>query len=162
MDFYFILSDYARGAKAAAERARFAVWRALLCCAVHLLRTPTWGTKLRGMAPIFDEDGIAAGFGCPFSLRATGDNTIYWLLRPAEANKPFEVKAKYAGLTKAQFDTLLRELSKRRENIGSKTLSNAAHRTQFFDDAFENALGRRDHVTDGAHSMRGSLYSEGT
>jgi len=98
------------------------------------------------MAPRFDEDGTAAVFGCQFSLRATDDNTIYWLLRPAAvaANKPFEVvKAKYAGLTKVQFDQLLRELSKPGENMGSNSLSNAAHRTQFFDDAFESALGRR-------------------
>ena len=95
------------------------------------------------MAPHFDEDGFAADFGCPFSLRATDDNTIYWLLRPAEANKPFEVKAKFAGLTKAQFGQLLRELSKRRKDMGNNSLSNATNRMQFFDDAFEKVLGRR-------------------
>ena len=71
------------------------------------------------------------------------DNLIYWLLRPAAADEFCVVKARYAGLTEAQFHALFRELSKPGESMTNNWWSSAAQRTQFFDDAFEKALGRR-------------------
>ena len=93
------------------------------------------------MAPLFEERGVAAAYGCAFKITAIDDGKIYMYLYAAA--ETFVVSARCKGLVKAQFEAFKLELERPGENAGANSIGNPQHRILFFDDAFEKAFGHR-------------------